>query len=326
MAQAPFLVAPLDQAIAANDAGLALSLAVFADRPHVLAQLREDAVNAGYQVTSSQGLAALLDGDAHPLAEVVLFDCPVPDGSALAALARLDMRVRQSGAHLIVSTTMDALDAVFGCIDQSGAQLLVDPGRADFVMALGRVRALAPGHALRELAEADRMALLRLSEQVEAIAARLGGLDRDADFDGDRVRAPALSFTAASDSEQGLLRKPKPALPHPRLVRSMIRQRQQRARFFRADLFSDPAWDMLLDLTAAHAEMKQVSVTSLCIASCVPPSTAMRWIAQMIDSGLFCRVEDKTDRRRAFIELTAKASDAMAGYFALIEETSVRPN
>lgn len=313
--------APFSYALAANDAGLALSLAVFADRPHVLAQLREDAVNAGFQVTTAQGLETLLANQAHPLGEVILFDCPSADAEALAALSRLDMRVRQSGAHLIVSTTMDALDAVFGCVDQSGAQLLVDPARADFVIALGRVRALAPGHALRELAEADRMALLRLSEQVEAIAARLDRMDRR-DVGDDRVCTPALTFNAAPVGEAGLLRQPCPALPHPRLVRSMIRQRQQRARFFRADLFSDPAWDMLLDLTAAQGEMKRVSVTSLCIAACVPPSTALRWIAQMIDVGLFRRVEDKSDRRRAFIELTEDSADRMARYFASLEEIS----
>jgi hypothetical protein len=289
----------------------------------VLAQLREDAVNAGFQVTAAQGISALLAGDAHPLGEVILFDCPQAEPAALAALARLDMRVRQSGAHLIVSTTMDALDGVFGCIDQSGAQLLVDPGRADFVIALGRVRALASAHALRELAETDRMTLLRLSEQVEALAAQLSRLDRDEDA-GASLNAPALGFHHAPEGEAVLLRQPRPALPHPRMVRQMIRHRQQRARFFRADLFSDPAWDMLLDLTAAAGEMKQVSVTSLCIASCVPPSTALRWITQMIGCGLLRRVEDKMDRRRAFIELTEQAADNMARYFAGIEDTPAR--
>lgn len=72
---------------------------------------------------------------------------------------------------------------------------------------------------------------------------------------------------------------------------------------------------MLLDLTAARVEHARVSVTSLCIASAVPPTTALRWIAQMTDAGLLERVEDDTDRRRAFIQLTDKAVDAMARYF-----------
>lgn len=105
-------------------------------------------------------------------------------------------------------------------------------------------------------------------------------------------------------------------MPNPRLVREIIRRRQARAKFFDPALFADPAWDMLLDLAAAHAEQRRVSVTSLCIASGVPPTTALRWIRQMTDAGLFERVEDPSDKRRVFISLTGKAREAMARYFA----------
>ena len=99
-------------------------------------------------------------------------------------------------------------------------------------------------------------------------------------------------------------------------MRQIIRQRHARARYFDSELFADPAWDILLDLTAARAEHKRVSVTSLCIASGVPPTTALRWIAQMTEAGLLERVEDESDKRRAFIALTDRAADAMARYFA----------
>ena len=36
----------------------------------------------------------------------------------------------------------------------------------------------------------------------------------------------------------------------------------------------------------------------------------------MVEAGLFQRIEDEADRRRAFIQLTDKAADAMARYFA----------
>jgi DNA-binding MarR family transcriptional regulator len=67
-----------------------------------------------------------------------------------------------------------------------------------------------------------------------------------------------------------------------------------------------------------------VSVTSLCIASGVPPTTALRWIGQMVEAGLFQRVEDDSDRRRAFIALTEKAADAMARYFAELGRRAAR--
>jgi predicted transcriptional regulator len=313
---------------AANDAAdVELSLAIFADRPHVLAQLREDAVNGGFRITTSQSLFSLLEGEALPLGDVVLVDCPAPEPADLAALTRLDLRAAAAGAQLIVATGLGALDDVFGCLDQSAPQLLVDPTRTDVMLALGRVRALAPGKRVRELAGDDRLALLRLTEQIGQIAAQIErlGTAPEALQRPDRLAAPPFAFAAAPSPDEALLRRPRPPLPDPRLVRRLLRSRQQRARYFDGELFADPAWDMLLDLTAARAEMKRVSVTSLCIAAGVPPTTALRWIGQLVDAGLFQRVEDQSDRRRAFIELTDKAADAMARYFDSVEEQADRP-
>lgn len=316
---------------AANDAaGLPLSLSIFADRPQLAGQLREDAEAAGFRVTSGGGLEGLLEDDARALGEVVLVDCPAPDGAALAALARLDLRAAHAGTQLIVSTSVGALDDVFGCLDQSAPQILVDPSRAERVVALGRVLGRVAGSRLRELSEEDRLMLLRLTEQVGQIAHRLERLEGPAERrEGDsafRFESPRPAFAGAEveDSSARLIRAARPPLPDPRLVRRIIRQRQARARFFDGDLFGDPAWDMLLDLTAARAEHSRVSVTSLCIASGVPPTTALRWIGQMIDAGLLERVDDETDRRRAFITLTEKASDAMSRYFAEIGANAAR--
>jgi hypothetical protein len=307
----------------ANDAaGVPLALSIYADRGHVRDLLRDDAEAAGFRIAEADGVAALLDGDdrmPRPLGEVVLLDCPQVDGAQLAALSRLDLRAAHCGAHLVVSTTVDALDDVFACLDQSNPQILVDPSRAERVVALGRVLARIPNLRLRELSEDDRLMLLRLTEQVGQIAQRLEKLEgpvppADSAF---RFESPRPGFAAAgADGSERLVRAARPPLPDPRLVRTIIRQRQARARFFGGDLFADPAWDMLLDLTAARAEHTRVSVTSLCIASGVPPTTALRWIGQMIEAGLLARIEDEADRRRAFITLTDKAADAMARYFA----------
>ena len=272
----------------------------------------------------SNEFAALIEDDGRLLGDVVLVDCPVISGGELAALAELDMRAAKAGAELVVSTSMGSLDDVFGCLDQSGAQVLVSPSRAERAIALGRVMAKASGKArVRELSEADRLALLRLTEQVSQIAQKLDALSArpggaEPVQDGESPSAFDFDKSSRVDEDDGsarLVRSIRPALPDPRLVRKIIRQRQLRARFFDADLFADPAWDILLDLTAARAEHVRVSVTSLCIASGVPPTTALRWIGQMTDSGLLLRVEDETDRRRAFITLSDKSADAMARFF-----------
>lgn len=319
--------------VAGDAAGLPLALSVFADRPHLREEMRDDALAAGFRITQAAELASLLEGEARPLGEVLLLDCPAVDGAALAALARLNLRAAHTGAQLVVSTSLAALDDVFACMDQSKPQLLVDPSRAERVIALGRVLARVPQLRLRELADEDRLMLLRLTEQVARIAERLDRLSpaappTDAD-DVSRLEAAKRGFdgqgaAGPADRKARLTRATRPPLPDPRLLRGIIRQRQLRARFFDGDLFADPAWDILLDLTAARGEHKRVSVTSLCIASGVPPTTALRWISQMTSAGLLARIEDDTDRRRAFIALSDRAADAMARYFAELGSTASR--
>lgn len=321
-------------AVPANDAaGLPLALSIYADRAHLRAQLRDDAEAAGFRIAEAGGIDALLADEARPLGDVVLLDCPQVGVDVLAALARLDMRAAHTGAQLVVSTSVEGLEDVFGCLDQSQPQILVDPSRAERVIALGRVLGRAPHLRVRDLSEDDRLTLLRLTEQVGQIAERLERLGtpapsgpREGEDSAFRFESPGNAFAAAVPETEGdrLVRATRPPLPDPRLVRRIIRQRQLRARFFDGDLFADPAWDMLLDLTAARAEHTRVSVTSLCIASNVPPTTALRWIGQMTDAGLLMRVEDETDRRRAFITLTDKAADAMARYFAELGKGAAR--
>ncbi len=210
-------------------------------------------------------------------------------------------------------------------MDTSGPLLLVNPGRGERLVALGQALARCGGTRLRELSEEDRVMLLRLSEQVNRIAERVDRLGSGAgESSAFRFEAPGRDFSGREEEGDRLVRGARPALPDPRLVRRILRQRQLRARFFDGDLFGDPAWDMLLDLTAARAEHTRVSVTSLCIASGVPPTTALRWISQLTQAGLFERIEDDTDRRRAFIALTEKAADGMARYFAELGRNASR--
>jgi hypothetical protein len=86
-------------------------------------------------------------------------------------------------------------------------------------------------------------------------------------------------------------------------IRALIKARRARDGFFAPDLFADPAWDMLLDLTAARLENRHVSVSSLCIAAAVPTTTALRWIKRMCDDGTLARAVDTADKRRAYISL-----------------------
>lgn len=107
---------------------------------------------------------------------------------------------------------------------------------------------------------------------------------------------------------------PDPIAVDARLVRRIIKLRRDRERYFPAEIFADPAWDMLLDLTAARLEGKRVPVSSLCIAAAVPTTTALRWIRSLTEAGLLDRYTDPSDARRSHIEIAETAATAMLTY------------
>ena len=105
-----------------------------------------------------------------------------------------------------------------------------------------------------------------------------------------------------------------------KLVRRLIRKRRQRDQHFPSDLFADPAWDMMLDLYAAHYERREISVSSLCIAAAVPATTALRWIKTMVDDGRFVRVADPDDGRRIIVSLADDTRCRLDEYFDDFED------
>lgn len=299
---------------AQSSAGFRASVSVYADGSNLRRQIEDDLSEAGFRVVHSGDVATLLNEGLGLLGDLVVLDIPVTSAENLAALNQVDMRIARSGAQAIVSTSINSLDDVFASLDQSAPQILVDPSRADRVIAVGHAVASTANLRVSDLSREDRITLLRLSEQVDHIAKRLEGLEKGG---SDSLSEHKTVFKGFDDPIAG---EPvaRPSLPDPRYVREIIRRRQARARFFDSEMFADPAWDMLLDLTAAHAEHRRVSVTSLCIASGVPTTTALRWVRQMTDAGLFVRVKDSSDKRRAFISLSDSARDAMAAYFASV--------
>lgn len=98
-------------------------------------------------------------------------------------------------------------------------------------------------------------------------------------------------------------------------IRALLRARRLRDQLLPGGLFADPAWDILLDLMAARLEGRRVSVSSLCIAAFVPPTTALRWIKQLTDQGLLVRQADNVDGRRAFISLSEEGAHAVEQWF-----------
>jgi hypothetical protein len=97
-------------------------------------------------------------------------------------------------------------------------------------------------------------------------------------------------------------------------IAGLIDQRTLRVRHFDADLFADPAWDILLDLALAVAEDRRVSVSNLCLAAAVPTTTAHSWILRLTAEGLLIRTRDRFARRRCWVTMTEKAEAAVIAY------------
>ena len=94
----------------------------------------------------------------------------------------------------------------------------------------------------------------------------------------------------------------------------LLKDRRDRHKFFSATLFGEPVWDILLDLYVRGASNQPTSVTSACIASGVPATTALRYIRLLERQGLVARRADAADARRNFLELSPRGQALLDNY------------
>ncbi|MDQ0840156.1 hypothetical protein [Sphingomonas faeni] len=103
----------------------------------------------------------------------------------------------------------------------------------------------------------------------------------------------------------------------------LLSDRRIRRQFLPADLFHEPAWDMLLVLFVARGEHLPMNVKTLVSFSDAPITTSQRWIEQLHKLNLINRVSDPVDRRRMEISLSHQGDQAMSAYLrALIRNAT----
>ncbi|MBC7521122.1 MAG: hypothetical protein H7268_08530 [Sandarakinorhabdus sp.] len=222
-------------------------------------------------------------------------DCWLVESGEAAAIAVDDLA--RSGLPLVVALTggADAIDAPL--LDSADGFIFADDDEA-VVAAVFRA-AIAPD------------TVLVVSDLSDGTARMINALSAEAGRISDQLARLAEAQREAPPST-----RPVDAV----LIRRMLRLRRDRARFFPADIFADPAWDMLLDLTAAQLEGRLVPVSSLCIAADVPTTTALRWVRSLTEAGLLERRMDPADARRSHILLSDDASSAMLSYLRMFSE------
>ncbi|PZQ60107.1 MAG: hypothetical protein DI544_09615 [Sphingomonas taxi] len=250
--------------------------------------------------------AALARVDGAPV--LVLDLAGAPDDLAQEVVAALDALAAVRAWRTVIAMSVAQIDLVVAALGEGAdaAQLLCAPDQAEWIGALAVAGARSDGGV--RASDEERAHFARLNAEVARIAellARFG--ERDG---GGRAEDRHTTFAPA----------PADVAITAGTVRDVLRARRLRDRFFGAGLFEDPAWDMLLDLFAAHLEGGRVSVSSLCIAAAVAPTTALRWIGRLTAARLLLRAPDPSDRRRAFVTLTDEALDAMRRYVAALAE------
>lgn len=78
-----------------------------------------------------------------------------------------------------------------------------------------------------------------------------------------------------------------------------------------AELFANPALNILLDLYISRAEGRSVSTSAACTASGVPTTTALRWINALTKRGMIEKHGMPSDKRFTFLELTEDAGQSL---------------
>ncbi len=275
--------------------------------PTVLFAERAERIGARRESMARIGMPAeyFCDGDAlaHRLAvdwsvDVVVVDLALASTELLARLVGLG--VGRSAPAIIAIADPESADIAGMALSAANVTFL-DPEADD--NELGEVLDSALANVTWGVADRstrDFASISALGREVERIATALAAL------------AASEREDAANDHEVNVAQ-----------VRALIKARRARDRYFSAELFSDPAWDMMLDLTAARLEGRSVSVSSLCIAAAVPTTTALRWIRNLCDSGIFERRIDPADARRALVQLSEPTAQAMMCYLAGLSGAAV---
>lgn len=249
-----------------------------------------------------------------------------PAGSALEATARIHAFDWQwtvpgpdalawvpSDAGILCLVSLETIDQVDVLVDGCTAAFVFGEDASLIALALADLGAAVRSGSAFDSNRAERARLQALAMELARLAQQLGQISGNED-QPDALAERNMPYRAEDPANHAVA-----APPDPQRIRQLISRRRLRERFFSPELFADPAWDILLDLAASRIEGRSVSVSSLCIAAAVPPTTALRWIRMMTDQQLLERRADLLDARRMFVDLSDAAFNQLCGWFALVD-------
>ncbi len=99
---------------------------------------------------------------------------------------------------------------------------------------------------------------------------------------------------------------------------ALLAERRLRRQHLPAELFHEPAWDMLLALFVARDDTQPMNIKALVAMADAPVTTSQRWIEHLYKLRLIDRVIDPADRRRVEISLSMIGSEAVTSYLQAV--------
>lgn len=259
-----------------------------------------------------------LFGNDESAADYLLADLCSKTDPLADSLSKIVRYLKQHRSTALVWMDLDDLETAYAALPQGQCHFLIGADDVEAMPILAGAFGRGSMDRLHDRnGEVEFGSLHRISDELAEFArtlAKIADTDRNAGVSDKPISfrpAPVGGFqpfpTATPDTSRTVDAK---------ALREIIKKRRLRDRYFPAELFADPAWDILLDLKAATQEGQNVSVSSLCIAAAVPPTTALRWITAMTENGMLIRRQDPEDARRVFIDLSDETNASLDDYFA----------
>ncbi len=297
-------------------------------RPEQLAKLQQFASVLDCSISDGVVLARNGSGDAADLNfDLLLIDLQSDLEFPAQQLRQISDYLNGSNVEAMVWADLETLETAYAVLPVSRCHFLIDPTDAEVMLIMsGAIKRGKMDQVHGGNREIEFSALHRISDELADFAktlARIAEQDEDSVMIGLAEKpisfrpAPAAVMHPFIDAPTA-----QASLISPALIREAIKLRRLRDSYFQADLFADPAWDIMLDLFAARLEGISVSVSSLCIAAAVPATTALRWVTGMTTSGILLRRHDPKDARRVFIELSNETAAQMTTYFSEMKRRS----
>ncbi len=124
-----------------------------------------------------------------------------------------------------------------------------------------------------------------------------------------------LNAAAAQAQKRSSVEIGGDTMDHERLARGraarLVKLRHKRERVFGDKLFNDPAWNMLLELLIRRLDKQDTSLSTACIASGVPETTAVRFLQGLVENGLVVKNGNAIGQRVQHVMLTDEGFQKM---------------